>query len=411
MDLQIYGVIGTEGLTAPAIRAQLAGKTEPLNVRICSDGGDAVEGLAIAEVLRRYPGRVTCYIDTLAGSAASVIACAGAEVVMSDGSMLMIHNPHIEIRGDGDTLRGAAAMVDTLAQSYATEYARKMGCSIEDARALMTRADWSVGTWLGAEEALRCGLATRIGPAVKVQARAWPTLTPDAIRQAHAHARSAMDKAAVMAALGLQGEPDYETAEHALMGYLASSEDPPDKRQGVAAAFKAAFGDNSQPGAPAAPGAPPPAAPGAPGQDPDKDALAAALAAALAETKAALAERSTEPDPEKIKEDAAKAEAQFRADVEAWVKNGQIKDSPESRETWLTRHRAGKAQAAVSLLDKGTWTTSQRLRSGNVGTPATPPATPTPPAPTSAAKEAAKRVMAQAAITSQTSNKARGRVN
>ena len=44
-------------------------------------------------MLSEYPGKVTVKVDGLAASAASVIAMAGDEVLMSPVSMLMVHNP------------------------------------------------------------------------------------------------------------------------------------------------------------------------------------------------------------------------------------------------------------------------------------------------------------------------------
>jgi hypothetical protein len=48
VNLNLYGPIGTETRTAAAVRAALDGSCQPVDVRIYSDGGDAVEGLAIA---------------------------------------------------------------------------------------------------------------------------------------------------------------------------------------------------------------------------------------------------------------------------------------------------------------------------------------------------------------------------
>lgn len=167
-----------------------------------------------------------------------------------------------------------------------------------------------------------------------------------------------MDKDALVQLLGIDPAADYETAEHALMVYLAGSEDPAEKRKAVLEAFTAAFGSDK----------------------PD----AKAMKAALDETKAALAkakaEQEEQPDPEQIKQEAAKAEAKLHADVSTWAREGRINDTPEARAGWLEKHRKGEAASAVALIDPGTWTTSQRLRGGNVGTPVELPPPPKPKA-------------------------------
>lgn len=47
----------------------------------------------IYTILLEHEGNVTIKIDGLAASAASVIAMAGTEVLMSPTSLMMIHNP------------------------------------------------------------------------------------------------------------------------------------------------------------------------------------------------------------------------------------------------------------------------------------------------------------------------------
>jgi ATP-dependent Clp protease protease subunit len=55
-------------------------------------GGDVFAGVAMAQAIRAYPGKVTAHIDGLAASAASAVAVAADEAIMAPGSMMMIHN-------------------------------------------------------------------------------------------------------------------------------------------------------------------------------------------------------------------------------------------------------------------------------------------------------------------------------
>ena len=72
----------------------------PLTVYIDSYGGDVIAASAIYTMLREYKGQVTVKIDSIAASAASVIAMAGDTVLMSRTAQLMIHDPSTEVWGN-----------------------------------------------------------------------------------------------------------------------------------------------------------------------------------------------------------------------------------------------------------------------------------------------------------------------
>ena len=59
----------------------------------------------IYNMLMEYKGDVTVKVDALAASAASVIAMAGTEVLMSPVGMMMIHNPMTIAIGDSKEMR------------------------------------------------------------------------------------------------------------------------------------------------------------------------------------------------------------------------------------------------------------------------------------------------------------------
>ena len=119
-----------------------------------------------------------------------------------------------------------------------------------------------------------------------------------------------------------------------------------------------------------------------------------ALRAANAELSRALAavkaEQAAAPKPEQIQADAVKREAALSKDVDQWVTEGRIQRA--ERDKWLADHRAGKAAKVVRHIPQGTWTTSQRLMSGNVGTEIAD----LPAAPVSPLKREAKALVAQA---------------
>ncbi|WP_165164918.1 head maturation protease, ClpP-related [Corynebacterium qintianiae] len=129
-----------------------------VTVRLCSGGGSVFAGHAIVARLRDYPGRVTVVVDGLAASAASFIAVAGAdELVMSEGSELMIHEAAMAFNGSASEFRKSADDLERWTRTIAGVYARKSGVPVEQWLLLMQEE-----TWFTDEEAVASGLADRI---------------------------------------------------------------------------------------------------------------------------------------------------------------------------------------------------------------------------------------------------------
>ncbi len=85
-----------------------------INVYINSCGGSVSEGVAIYNQLKRHKAYVTAYIDGFACSIASVIPMAADKIVMSDCSMLMIHNPWTCAYGNSKDMRKCADDLDKI---------------------------------------------------------------------------------------------------------------------------------------------------------------------------------------------------------------------------------------------------------------------------------------------------------
>ena len=95
--LYLNGVIASESwygdeITPQIFKDELESDNGDIEVWINSVGGDVYAATQIYNMLKSYKGKVTVKIDSLAASAASVIAMAGDEVLMSPLSLLMIHN-------------------------------------------------------------------------------------------------------------------------------------------------------------------------------------------------------------------------------------------------------------------------------------------------------------------------------
>ncbi|WP_230228827.1 head maturation protease, ClpP-related, partial [Allobaculum mucilyticum] len=121
---------------------------------INSPGGDCFAAAQIYNMLAEYPGRVTIKIDGIAASAASVIAMAGDEVLVSPVSMLMIHNPATMAMGDVYEMKKAAAMLAEVKKSIINAYERKTGLARTKISKLMDDE-----TWMDAGKAIELGFA------------------------------------------------------------------------------------------------------------------------------------------------------------------------------------------------------------------------------------------------------------
>lgn len=130
-----------------------------IDLHVNSPGGEAFEGLAIMNSLRRHPARVTAYVDGMAASIASAIVAGGAdEVVMGLGAEIMIHNPAANVQASNSSdLREIADRLDQMRDNLAGVYMHKAGGDLESWRAAM-----DAETWYTAEEAVAVGLADRV---------------------------------------------------------------------------------------------------------------------------------------------------------------------------------------------------------------------------------------------------------
>ncbi len=121
-QVNIFDEISWWGISAQEFCDELAGIEGDLEVHINSPGGDAFDGITIYNALASR-GNVTTVVDGLAASAASVIAMAGTERVMSPGSMMMIHDALALCIGNAADMRDTAVLLDKVSDNIASVYA------------------------------------------------------------------------------------------------------------------------------------------------------------------------------------------------------------------------------------------------------------------------------------------------
>lgn len=160
--LTLNGTIAEESwfdddITPQLFKEELLSGSGDITVWINSPGGDCVAAAQIYNMLMDYKGNVTVKIDGIAASAASVIAMAGTEVLMSPVSTMMIHNPATVAMGDHNEMQKAIEMLNEVKESIINAYEIKTGLSRAKLSHLMDSE-----TWMNANKAVEFGFADGI---------------------------------------------------------------------------------------------------------------------------------------------------------------------------------------------------------------------------------------------------------
>lgn len=160
--LRIEGTIAENSwvddeITPKQFKAELMSGSGDITVFINSVGGDVIAAAQIYNMLMEYKGNVTVKIDGIAASAASVVAMAGTQILMSPVSSMMIHNPMTGAFGDTEEMQKAISMLSEVKESIINAYEIKTGLS----RAKISRL-MDAETWMNAKKAVELGFADDI---------------------------------------------------------------------------------------------------------------------------------------------------------------------------------------------------------------------------------------------------------
>ena len=162
-DIYIYGdIVSWPWLESDVSSYNLAQEikgleVDTINVYINSYGGEVAEGLAIYNALRRHKAKVRTVCDGFACSAASVVFMAGDERVMSNASLLMIHNAWMLAMGDQNDLRKNAGDLEIINAATIQAYLNHVNISEDKLKEMM-----DAETWISAADALEMGFATQV---------------------------------------------------------------------------------------------------------------------------------------------------------------------------------------------------------------------------------------------------------
>lgn len=160
-ELWLYDFFDVPAFSPQGIRDAIEAtpEGEDLILEINSGGGSVFAGFEMYSVLRNAAPRTVAEIQSLAGSAASVVMLGADEVVASPVAQVMIHLPTTATRGDRYDHQDSVALLDTVTDSILNAYTVKCGAKSDrgELRSLMRAT-----TWLTAPEAKGLGLVDRI---------------------------------------------------------------------------------------------------------------------------------------------------------------------------------------------------------------------------------------------------------
>lgn len=130
-----------------------------ITVKLNSVGGDLYTGIAIHNELKALKGKKTIIVDGVAASAGSVIMCAGDDVQVYPGSMVMIHNAALQLRDTYSSadLKQVLRRCEAGDAAMAAIYHEKSGIELDTIRGMMARETWMIG-----QEAVDKGFANTL---------------------------------------------------------------------------------------------------------------------------------------------------------------------------------------------------------------------------------------------------------
>jgi ATP-dependent protease ClpP protease subunit len=168
-SISVFETIGEDfwtggGVTVKRIAAALRkiGKRD-VTVKVNSPGGDMFEGVAIYNLLRGHPAKVTVEVLGWAASAASIVAMAGDEIRMGPGTFMMVHNAWGLVIGNRHDMREAADLFDGFDSALADIYQARTGQKRAEIERLMDGE-----TFMGPSEAIDKGFADVLDEGITV---------------------------------------------------------------------------------------------------------------------------------------------------------------------------------------------------------------------------------------------------
>ena len=143
-------------VVARRFRQQLA-QCRDVTVYINSPGGDVFAGAEMYTALREHKGRITVKVTGIAASAASMVAMAGDEILMSPVAHMMIHDPWTYAAGNYREFEHQAEVLREIGEGLIAAYTTKTGKSRDEIAAML-----EAETYMNAQRCVDEGFADGI---------------------------------------------------------------------------------------------------------------------------------------------------------------------------------------------------------------------------------------------------------
>lgn len=123
------------------------GTPQSIVCRVNSMGGDVFAAQAIYTALKSHSASITVIIEGIAGSAATIVCCAGDKVKAPSNAMMMFHNPLVTLWGDYNTadMEKMTSVLEVVKEGIINAYMAKTGRTREDLSTMMDQETWMTG--------------------------------------------------------------------------------------------------------------------------------------------------------------------------------------------------------------------------------------------------------------------------
>lgn len=154
-DAWFYDLLEIENINAKKVEEFLAeANGEDIKLSIDSGGGSVYAGSSIYTLLMNYQGKITAEVTGVCASISSVIMLAADHIAVSPVASIVIHNVWSVNQGDYRDMAKKSNVLKEMSSSIAKMYAKRMGCTLEEAQAAMDEE-----TYFSADQAVEAGIA------------------------------------------------------------------------------------------------------------------------------------------------------------------------------------------------------------------------------------------------------------
>jgi ATP-dependent protease ClpP protease subunit len=163
-NIDIFGDIGesffSESFSKQSLQDKFKeiGNVSKISVNISSFGGSLNDGIVIYDLLREHPAKITTKVYGMTASAATVIAQAGNERLISENAMYLVHQPMILTAGNINDHKENIELLESAQEQIINIYNKRTKKSKKELRELLEENNGN-GKWITAKEAVEFGFA------------------------------------------------------------------------------------------------------------------------------------------------------------------------------------------------------------------------------------------------------------